>query len=380
MARRNANAPPSPPPDSSTGSSSIYEAETDDQKEARVQQEGGAQVESSAAADSSAAPAAAKKQKTHTASDVYDRQIRLWGAESQAKMQKAKILYIHVTGLSAEVIKNLVLAGISATLLDPRDASKLWEAPHFLTPPKKDDATKKSVAQAVQPVIQELNPLLGTCPIVTKSISDLTEDDLKDYTAIVASRISSQDAIRIASLSKSYVYLADCFGLYGAVAMDLKPDFQYRPEQGKAILDPVPLKPYVSLENILSTPLSQAVNRFHKKAPRAWILHRCLLEYYQTKQAWPAEEEGEDNADFDKDVVLKFLKEEGIAEGDQEEIASLVGTVGMAQVAPVCAVLGGLLGNEIIKAISGKGEPANNTLLFDGTLCKAWSFLVQPKN
>jgi hypothetical protein len=45
----------------------------------------------------------------------------------------------------------------------------------------------------------------------------------------------------------------------------------------------------------------------------------------------------------------------------------------------VCAVLGGMLGNEIIKVVSGKGEPANNTLLLDGNLCKTWTFLVQPK-
>ena len=34
---------------------------------------------------------------TPTESDVYDRQIRLWGAESQAKMQSSKILYLLVT-------------------------------------------------------------------------------------------------------------------------------------------------------------------------------------------------------------------------------------------------------------------------------------------
>jgi ubiquitin-like 1-activating enzyme E1 A len=28
--------------------------------------------------------------------------------------------------------------------------------------------------------------------------------------------------------------------------------------------------------------------------------------------------------------------------------------------------MGGVVGNEVIKAISGKGEPAHNTLLFDG--------------
>ena len=45
----------------------------------------------------------------------------------------------------------------------------------------------------------------------------------------------------------------------------------------------------------------------------------------------------------------------------------------------LCAVLGGLLGNEIIKAISGKGEPANNTLHFASDTCEAITFLVHSK-
>jgi molybdopterin/thiamine biosynthesis adenylyltransferase len=39
-------------------------------------------------------------------SEIYDRQIRLWGAEAQAKMSKTKVLYIHVTGVSSEVQKS----------------------------------------------------------------------------------------------------------------------------------------------------------------------------------------------------------------------------------------------------------------------------------
>ena len=52
------------------------------------------------------AAAAPSTQKTLKESDIYDRQIRLWGAESQAKMKNSKVLYVHITGTSAEVISN----------------------------------------------------------------------------------------------------------------------------------------------------------------------------------------------------------------------------------------------------------------------------------
>ena len=51
--------------------------------------------------------------------------------------------------------------------------------------------------------------------------------------------------------------------------------------------------------------------------------------------------------------------------GSEDDLKRLA-VIATAEVSPACAVLGGVLGNEVIKVISGKGEPANNVLLFDG--------------
>lgn len=56
---------------------------------------------------------------------------------------------------------------------------------------------------------------------------------------------------------------------------------------------------------------------------------------------------------------------EGFDASINEQVQEL-SKVCTTQVAPLCAVLGGLLGNGIIKVISGKGEPASNTMLFNG--------------
>ena len=48
---------------------------------------------------------------------VYDRQIRLWGHEAQNRIQTSKVLICGVSALSAEVSKNLVLAGVNIHLL-----------------------------------------------------------------------------------------------------------------------------------------------------------------------------------------------------------------------------------------------------------------------
>lgn len=50
---------------------------------------------------------------------LYDRQIRLWGLKAQERMRNSRILAINITGLQAEVLKNIVLAGIGhLTLMD----------------------------------------------------------------------------------------------------------------------------------------------------------------------------------------------------------------------------------------------------------------------
>ena len=138
--------------------------------------------------------------------------------------------------------------------------------------------------------------LLGDCPIVDKQVSDLTEEDLKPYTVVVASQIPLKEASRLAKLcvnNTCQFYLADCFGLYGAVLMDLGPNFQYRQEQGKKLLDPEPLKDYISFQDLIQVPLGDMTNRFHKKPPKSLVFHRCLLEYQEKTGMWPSSSSSE---------------------------------------------------------------------------------------
>lgn len=328
-----------------------------------------------------------KKATTPTESDVYDRQIRLWGAEAQKKMRESKVLYIHVTGVSSEIIKNLVLAGVAATLCDPRPASVLQGASRcFFTPLETTtgSAPKKmkydSAAHAAQPLIEELNPLLGSCPVIDKAVAELSEDDLQDFSVVVASQIPLAEAVRLSQMVTKQghaFYMADCFGMQGAAMLDLGKEYQYRPEMGKKLGDPMPLKDYVPLSEMAKVPLYRAINRFHKQPPPTWIMYQCLLEYQQQSQKWLGNDDEDVDTESAKSSIQSYLKEQQVSL-TEEQLNDLV-VAGMAQVAPVCAVLGGVIGNEVIKIITGKGEPAMNSLLLDGDACKVWTFLVKAK-
>ncbi|KAJ8950505.1 hypothetical protein NQ318_015249 [Aromia moschata] len=60
-----------------------------------------------------------EKQLSAVEAELYDRQIRLWGIESQEKLRAANVLLIGIRGLGSEIAKNILLSGInSLTILD----------------------------------------------------------------------------------------------------------------------------------------------------------------------------------------------------------------------------------------------------------------------
>ena len=63
-------------------------------------------------------------------SDVkrYDRQIRLWGLETQRGLLGTRILLLEFTGTCNEILKNLVLAGVGHICI--QDAADVAAAPN----------------------------------------------------------------------------------------------------------------------------------------------------------------------------------------------------------------------------------------------------------
>ncbi|KAJ9079907.1 E1 ubiquitin-activating protein aos1 [Entomophthora muscae] len=58
---------------------------------------------------------------------VYDRQIRVWGFEAQARMKNSSILVLGTSGLSIELMKNMVLAGVGQIIVVDERSVELGE-------------------------------------------------------------------------------------------------------------------------------------------------------------------------------------------------------------------------------------------------------------
>ena len=49
-----------------------------------------------------------------------------------------------------------------------------------------------------------------------------------------------------------------------------------------------------------------------------------------------------------------------------DEYLEAFATASEVELAPVCAIVGGVIASEVIKVISGKERPLNNTFIFEG--------------
>lgn len=119
----------------------------------------------------------------------YDRQIRVWGAEGQARLEAARVALLGCSATGAETLKNLVLGGIGAfTIVDgavvtPRDTGN-----NFLL---TSDVLGQPRAAAVTAHLQEMNDAVASS-YVQDELSALLEsrpDFLAGFDLIIATQV-----------------------------------------------------------------------------------------------------------------------------------------------------------------------------------------------
>lgn len=319
---------------------------------------------------------------------LYDRQIRLWGLDSQKRLRESKVLIIGLGGLAAEVSKNIALAGVkSITLLD----SKLVEAKdfsaQFLIDP--DSGLGKNRAEASEAAIRRLNPNVEV-KSDTEDISVKEEDYFADYHVICATDCPPDFLLKINNICRKYskkFFAGDVFGLDGYCFLDLG-NHDYLAEVTKSVTKPTmedevepPSKKskvvekvelvkknleFVSLEKALSVKFGKTGTGLRKKTSEVFFLVHILMKFREKHGRLPLSDK------FTEDVEeLKKIREEvmsGIGFDSGKVSDEMLSNV-FGELSPVCAVVGGVLAQEIIKAVSEKDTPVQNFFLFNGDTC-----------
>ena len=387
-------------------------------------------------------PEITMKAKVTNHDEVYDRQIRLWGAEAQKRMSTARVLYIRLSGVTCEMLKNLILAGVPAVICDGRaypEAVREVPSSFFVAEEmenivmngqtnandddegvvttenanepmaKKAKVMKMTVADAVMPKIDELNPLLhGRNSIEERDLMSLPRSYFAEFDAIVASRLTVEEVKFISSClcesgqntaaevsgdakeekvedsgRNTLFIVADTFGLDGCAHLDFGKNHTFRREVGKDKLSDISkVDPYVSMQDMFTMPLSEVkTGRWDKVIPRGLLLQRLLMDYWGQQRT--TEEQKEVDADSHRfvDFATNWFSVNNLSNNDESaanhlNLSQLAPIAAHPEISPVSATLGGLLGNEVIKALAGRGEPANNVLLFDGVDGGCRSFVM----
>uniref|UniRef100_A0A3Q0RNR7 SUMO1 activating enzyme subunit 1 n=1 Tax=Amphilophus citrinellus TaxID=61819 RepID=A0A3Q0RNR7_AMPCI len=258
----------------------------------------------------------------------YDRQIRLWGLDAQKRLRGSRVLLAGLGGLGAEVAKNLILAGVKGlTLLDHEQVC------------------------------------------LTGCSRDLM---------VRVDQLCSKHNIK--------VFCGDVYGYYGYMFCNLGQEHNYveekpkvvkpsgesndGPEAKKAKVDPSETTmvkktaSFCTLKEALEVDwTSEKAKAGLKRTPVDYFLLQVLLKFRTDKGRDP------DPQSFPEDSQLLRQIRDDVLESlslSSELLTDDFISYCFSEMSPVCAVVGGVLGQEVVKALSQRDAPHRNFFFFDG--------------
>jgi len=318
---------------------------------------------------------------------LYDRQIRLWGLDAQKRLRAARICLIGLRGLGCEIAKNLVLSGInSMKLVDGSVVTEEDATSQFLAP---RDKIGENRAEASLERLQQLNPMVDVT--VDKSeISDKDAEFFKQFDIVIATNCPKDELVRINDIcrtEKIKFYAGDIMGFYGYSFMDLveheyveeettqvtsEPQEQGdgEPATKKQKTEPESVKKtvkkamtFVSMKEAIKVDWSSELyaKRVKRMDPSFFLL-QVLFSFRAEVGANPRPSHRAEDLEKLKTVRDSTLKSLSVpVEKVSDEYLALL----FSELSPVCAIVGGVLAQEVIKAISNKDSPHNNFFFYN---------------
>lgn len=293
---------------------------------------------------------------------LYDRQIRVWGADAQRRLSKAHILVYGMKGTVSEFCKNIVLAGVgSVTLMDDRSVTEDSLSANFLIHPNENSYDGKTLAELCCDSLKDFNPMVRVS-VEKGDLSSFGVEFFSKFDVVVVSCCSAATKKSInekcrKTAKRVAFYTVDCKDSCGEIFVDL----QLHRYSKKNLEETVDCElQYSSFEEAISVPWRS----LPKKMSKVYFAMRVLERFEEAEGRNPGQVSAEDLP-----AVLKLKTELCVAQAlnaffiPDALLERLVTNAN--EFPPVCAIIGGILGQEVIKAISGKGDPLKNFFFFD---------------
>jgi len=314
--------------------------------------------------------------------ELYDRQIRLWGLDAQKRLRSAKVCVLGMSGLGCEVSKNLVLSGVKALkMVDNKIVSEEDATSQFLSPRDKIGSNR---AEASLQRLQALNPMVDVTAD-SGATKDKEAEFFRMFDIVIATNCDREESVRINSICRTenvLFYAGAVFGFYGFSFMDLI-SHEYVEEvtqpidQGNKEDEPVAKKQktetetksvkkamtFVSLAETLKVDWSSELyaKRIRRMDPSYFLL-QVLFNFQAEFGHAPRSKERENDLNKLKEMRNKTLSDLSVPVSKiPDDMLALL----FAELSPVCAIVGGVLAQEVIKAISNKDAPHNNYFFYN---------------
>ncbi|CAH8518580.1 SUMO-activating enzyme subunit 1 [Schistosoma haematobium] len=328
---------------------------------------------------------------TEEEAELYDRQIRLWGIESQNRLKQSKVLLLGMNALAAEIAKNIVLAGISSlTIIDGQQVTNDDLENNFLIP---RDSVGLNRADAVIGRTQSLNPMVK---VQSSELGDDLKDKFQEYNLIIliteCSSVHFKQWSTICGIVSSmdldtrpYIICASVTGLFGLAFIDLgaheclsedvvvkkrsvselssgsiqKINKASEPSNTETVLVKKTFN-YCHLLDSSCLISNMLKNRSHAKyIPKGYflmqVLSQCSIEEAPFTLPYLQSQWQKVSKILDVDETILSIEDLECCSG--------------ATIPAVNPVLGGVVSQEIIRAITRKGAPHGNWYFFNGSQC-----------
>lgn len=155
-------------------------------------------------------------------SELYDRQIRLWGLDSQKRIRSASVLIAGLNGFGAEVAKNVMLSGVkSVTFMDHQVATELDVCSQFFLP-RESIGNNRAVASF--PRAQALNPMVKIY-LDKANVNDTPDEYFTAFNVVVLIGAPTKTLVRVNNVCRLYgvkFFAGDVWGMHGYTFADLQ--------------------------------------------------------------------------------------------------------------------------------------------------------------
>jgi len=292
-------------------------------------------------------------------------------------MRNATILVVNLRGVATETIKNIVLAGIGKLIIWDREdvAAEDLGAGFFF---RDEDIGKKRVDVA-KARIESLNPLVALETMTSPSALEREEfDALVQRVDLVCITDSERDFLFRANDAcrrwRKPLYAGGTYGLLGYIFCDLLEHEYITSDRsvGKrdGMKDVRVTVSYSPLREALEHRWSGVARRQIKSLnPAAVFIILSLWEFQSVHQGHLPDDTiyADELETVSNSLIARAEVNKDAFPAIPRELVETLITTAIHEFSPVCAVVGGMLAQDILKALGVREAPLANFFTFDGS-------------